>query len=162
MRYQPIQLIREGFPVRVAEGRRPAGLHAAGPHGLHEIAHVEPLADVFGGIALAAWGQHTDALVDQVRGQGDVGRDGQVAVPCLCLDVLVCFVEAARDLDGADVAGAWGGQRLVRDEDDLYGLAVRDAVEHLLDHPGAGICIHPDTGPGCGRFRAQGDGLSSP
>ena len=49
-RQQAVELVGEGLAVRLAERRGTARVDAAGAQGVHEVAHVEALADVFGGI----------------------------------------------------------------------------------------------------------------
>ena len=50
----PIQGVGEGRFVAFAEGRGAAADFAGGAHGLHEIAHIQALADIVGGELFAA------------------------------------------------------------------------------------------------------------
>ena len=51
---KPIQLTGESLAVRQVERRGPAGLHTACTQPVHEVPHLQLLADVVGGVELAA------------------------------------------------------------------------------------------------------------
>ena len=70
-----IQFIGELLTVALIECRRSAGLHAAGAHGIHEIAHVQTLFNGFSGVAFAARIKRDAAFLDHFRCQRDIGGD---------------------------------------------------------------------------------------
>ena len=71
LREQPFELPGKRLPVALAEGWRPAGIHAARAQLVHEFTHGEPRFDIVPGIDFAARIEHAAALGE--RGGGERG-----------------------------------------------------------------------------------------
>jgi hypothetical protein len=141
----------EGLPIALAEGWRAAGLQAAAAHGVHEIAHVQPLADVFACVQLTARIQSQAAFFDDFCSQGNIGGDDEVAFARVPDNVAIGNIEAAGHLNRADMARARHGQRLVSHQRELHLRAIGGTVEDLLDYARAGVGVYPKLGLGHGR-----------
>ena len=116
----------------MAERRRAASVQAAAPHGIHEIAHVQPLADVFAGVQLTARIQSQAALFDDFGSQGNIGGDDEIAFARVPDNVAIGNVEAAGhdyfDLGAFDLSmdhrfAAWS---MDTTGDERYTLRIRD------------------------------------
>ena len=90
---QTVQLIGKRLPVSVVERGGSAGLDTAAAQGIHEIAHVQALADIVFSVQFAAWVQGQATFVDGFRGQWDIRRDDQLAGSCVLHDVVVGYVK---------------------------------------------------------------------
>src|SRR5687768_2198571 len=75
----PVERRRERLFLALPERLRPAGFNAGSAHGVHEVADRKTLANVVLVVLLAARVDDDQALFDEDRGEGYVGRDGDVA-----------------------------------------------------------------------------------
>ena len=80
---------------------------------------------------------------DHLGSKRNVGRHHQVTGLYLLNVVIVGHIEPGGDLNRADVPGPRHLEWLVGDQDQVYADPVSGAIQDLVDHPRAGIGIHP-------------------
>ena len=139
----PVQMVGKRPPLSPAQRWRSAGVYPAGPHRIHEVAHVEPLADGLPGMELAARAERMDAALHHFRRQRDVGGDDEVAAPGSLHDFVVRDVESRTDLHELDVWRRGNTNWLIGDQGHLHPGSFGRPEQDLPDRCRARIGIHP-------------------
>ena len=122
----------------------PAGNHTCATQFVHEVAHVQPLADIVFRVQAAARVDSVPALCNHLRGQRDIRSHYQVICLQQLHNAVIRHVKARRHLQALHITGRRRLQVLVRDQCDRYPDTLRGAEQNFLHHTGTGIGINPD------------------
>ena len=139
-----VKMVRKRLPVALAQRRRSAGMNSAGPQRIHEVAHVEPLADGLRGMELAARAERMSAVSHHLGRQRYVGGNDEVAAFCSFRDFVVRNVESPADLHELDVRRRGNAHRLIGDQGDPDPGPFGRSEQDLPDRHRARIGVHPD------------------
>jgi len=141
---QPVQLIGKSVAISLAERRRSPGIYPAAAQRVHEIPHVQALANIVFGVEFAAWVQGQAAFGDHLGGQRDVRRYHQLTRFRLLYDVVICNVKTDRHLNRTDIAGSGNLQGLVGNQDYRHAYPIRRSKQDLFDYFRAGVGVNPN------------------